>query len=117
MGQQSLFVCSRCNHEICVSGGYDCGFISESVTIHCKTCHKVLDAFLNRLEVFNDDWTKVNALKSSGELFCFFKCPHSRTKKHDIEPWGKASNAKEGNWACPKCGGKMINNGLSILWD
>lgn len=100
-----------------MSGGYDCGFFDETVTIHCKTCKEVLDASLNRRVVFNDDWDKVRILKDKGELFNYFKCPHSRTKKHNIEPWGTASIIEGGNWICPKCGGKMKNTGISMLWD
>lgn len=56
-------------------------------------------------------------LEDSGELFSYFKCPDSKTKNHDIEPWGKASKVEGGNWTCPKCGGKMIDEGQMYLRD
>lgn len=55
MGSKSFFSCPECGYTATVSGGYDFGFFAECVTIHCKTCKEIMDAYFDRNKVFKGD--------------------------------------------------------------
>jgi hypothetical protein len=99
MGCRFRFSCPACGFSAEVSGGADGGFVHITTTIvcdDCKTLHDITTEYVDGSEE-SKLWKKP-----------VFRCP--RSAKHGIREW------KDGD-PCPKCGGKMENEGATTLWD
>lgn len=96
MGCRFRFSCPACEYSAEVSGGPDAGFSNSTTTIVCENCNTLRDIEAASLDS-NGHWKEKP-----------FRCP--RSAKHRIREW------KDGD-PCPQCGGKMENEGGTVLWD
>lgn len=102
MGSRSQFTCLACRYSAEVSGGDDCGMEVRTTTVFCEDCKELSDIFTGY-----HPWRE-EAAQHRGEKPPEFRCERSR--KHKIRRWTAAD-------PCPKCGGKMENEGATVLWD
>lgn len=100
MGTPYGYTCPGCGYAASVSGGYDVGEASATVTITCATCAELDDAVVS-LAPWKEPPDPVPASP---------RCPKARGKKaHDTRLWTGDE--------CPKCGATMERDGLRVLWD
>jgi hypothetical protein len=95
MGEIYSFKCSNCSLNAEVSGGADCGMISETETVFCKKCEKLIDIETGTHESSNPE--KIDP-----------KCPNCYGE--DFIVW------KNGD-PCPICGSPLIKGDLLMHWD
>lgn len=94
------FVCGGCGYEAEVSGGEDCGMVSETLTIECKDCRELYDIVTSYSE-WNRDGAEERKSKQQ-------RCPSNA--RHRIKPWNEGGT-------CPRCGESMQKGELRMLWD
>ena len=97
MGMLYRFVCAACGYTAEVSGGEDAGMRSGTTTIACEQCRKLYDVVIEKK---TSDGTEFKQ--------CAPRCPKSA--RHPFRIWTNGD-------PCPRCGGIMENQGMTILWD
>jgi len=98
MGQHHQFRCEACGYEAEVSGGEDCGFSVVTQTITCTKCKELVDVVVSE----RPGDPKIPRLP--------LRCPRAKKVKHPVQPWTAGG-------PCPRCGTKMRDEGLRVLWD
>jgi hypothetical protein len=102
MGALRQFTCNQCGYSAEVSGGADRGFVAKTLTVVCRICQEISDVSVGQ-------WPDPDA-SSRGQVPTRItpRCP--RRSSHPVQPWTPVD-------PCPKCGGRMENKGMTVLWD
>jgi predicted RNA-binding Zn-ribbon protein involved in translation (DUF1610 family) len=98
MGMHRDYLCPACGLKGHVSGGDDCGMVTETTTIYCETCKTLQDAVVK-------DWLAKNEPETEP------RC--RRRKAHVVKRWTKEE-------PCPRCGKALLQEvagGKVMMWD
>lgn len=99
MGSLFAYACSQCDYRAEVSGGPDSGFIASVETMRCENCRELVDV-LTALHPETGPPTG-DGTEEIG------RCPGCGSRR--VVPWREAG--------CPKCGARMEQGDLTLLWD
>ena len=97
MGARCQYTCTTCGYATEVFGGGDGGFFVCTTTIACGTCRELHDVVVAERKIDTGPFEDRAP-----------RCPKSA--RHPFRLW------KDGD-ACPRCGGSMENEGLTVMWD
>ena len=98
MGATSQFRCQDCGYSAEVDDGG--GFLVSTMTAYCRDCRELREITVARRKNPSQEWRRTSASAQS--------CPVCRGT--DLTPWADGD-------LCPRCGGMMTNEGISMYWD
>lgn len=100
MGKCTEFICPVCGYTATVSGGDDCGMLTQTTTIACADCRKLRDITIATLSEDGSRQWQQRPLR----------CP--RSHQHRITRWNFPGT-------CPRCAAPMRikPDGTTTLWD
>jgi len=102
-----MFRCPDCGYAVEISGGLDYGFTGVTQTILCKECKELYDISLEvrAPEMCAKEHEEGKPWRpSEDELYC------PEDDEHKVRAWKHPGK-------CPRCGGKMMRENLTINWD
>jgi hypothetical protein len=101
MGGIFEFTCGKCGYRAEVSGRPDCGFVAMTETMVCRHCEELVDVLVGFTPEAED-------MPEAPDKRKIGLCPQCRCK--DVVAWEKSR-------PCPKCGGRMKQGDMILLWD
>ena len=96
MGTTFAFRCSRCDLYAEVSGKGDAGELCSTETMYCHRCANLRDV----IDMRRRDLSRPRKVQK--------RCPTCRGT--NLTLWRRGQ-------PCPRCGGRIINQGCVALWD
>lgn len=94
MGKAFNFMCPGCGYQATASGGDDAGMMGATTTVSCAGCKELYDILIWSVE------------EPERELAP--RCPEDPA--HPVSRWSA-------HGPCPRCGRKMVQGDLQVLWD
>ena len=101
MGSHCQFRCTSCGYGATISGGLDSGFRVTVRTMVCPDCRELVDVLVG---AYGKEGGTGDPEFDKG----LNRCPECSGRKVTVWPERKP---------CPKCGERMLNQGLVVMWD